>query len=124
MKPVDELSDAALRIDAGNFDELIQYKHNDEFAKVCDTFNTMQQHLKEGIEKTQKYEQARTEMVSGISHDLRTTLTSVKGYMPFFTKPVCMDNWLDHYVDDKSAEGEEKEYDIRFSCPDKMATLR
>lgn len=168
MKPVDELSDAALRIDAGNFDEPIQYKHNDEFAKVCDTFNTMQQHLKEGIEKTQKYEQARTEMVSGISHNLRTPLTSVKGYikgmldgvantpekqrqyleisykkacdmekllqklfffskletgnMPFFTKPVRMDNWLDHYVDDKSAEGEEKGYDIRFSCPDKMDT--
>ena len=41
----------------------------------------MQQQLKEGIEKSQKYEKARTEMVSGISHGLRTLLTSVKGYI-------------------------------------------
>ncbi len=160
MEPVDKLSDAALRIDSGNFDEPIQYGHNDEFAPVCDTFNTMQQHLKEGIEKTQKYEKARTEMVSGISHDLRTPLTSVKGYikgmldgvahtpekqrqyleisykkacdmekllqklfffskletgnMPFFPKPVHMDSWLEHYVDDKTVEGENKGYAIEF----------
>lgn len=160
MEPVDKLSDAALRIDSGNFDEPIQYEHNDEFAPVCDTFNTMQQHLKEGIEKTQKYEKARTEMVSGISHDLRTPLTSVKGYikgmldgvahtpekqrqyleisykkacdmekllqklfffskletgnMPFFPKPVHMDSWLEHYVEDKAEEGENKGYAIEF----------
>lgn len=49
--------------------------------RVCDTFNTMQQHLGEEIEKSQKYEKARTEMGPGISHDLRTPLTSVKGYI-------------------------------------------
>ena len=41
----------------------------------------MQAHLKENIEKTKEYERARTEMVSGISHDLRTPLTSVKGFI-------------------------------------------
>lgn len=41
----------------------------------------MQQHLKEGIEQSAAYEKARTDMISGISHDLRTPLTSVKGYI-------------------------------------------
>jgi len=33
------------------------------------------------MEKSAKYEKARTEMISGISHDLRTPLTSVKGFI-------------------------------------------
>lgn len=81
MEPVDELNDAANRVNAGNFDEPVIYDKNDEFAEVCTTFNNMQAHLKENIEKTKEYERARTEMVSGISHDLRTPLTSVKGFI-------------------------------------------
>lgn len=81
MKPVDELNNAAMRIKEGNFDEPVNYSEKDEFGEVCETFNNMQKHLKESIEKTQSYEKARTEMVSGISHDLRTPLTSVKGFI-------------------------------------------
>lgn len=81
MKPVDELNQAAIRINDGNFEELICYQEEDEFGEVCHTFNEMQRHLKEGMEKNAKYEKARTEMVSGISHDLRTPLTSVKGFI-------------------------------------------
>ena len=81
MKPVDELNRAALRIKEGNLEEPIVYQEKDEFGEVCDTFNQMQRHLKEGIEKSQAYEKARTEMISGISHDLRTPLTSVKGFI-------------------------------------------
>lgn len=81
MKPVDELNKAAIRINEGNLEEPIRYQMDDEFDEVCQTFNEMQRHLKEGMEKSAKYERARTEMVSGISHDLRTPLTSVKGFI-------------------------------------------
>lgn len=81
MNPVDELNMAAQRINDGNFNKPIHYKEQDEFREVCDTFNSMQSHLKKGIEKTEAYEKARTEMISGISHDLRTPLTSVKAFI-------------------------------------------
>lgn len=81
MRPVDELNRAAIRINEGNFDEPILYEEDDEFMEVCRTFNDMQQHLKESIEQSRAYEKARTEMISGISHDLRTPLTSVKGFI-------------------------------------------
>lgn len=81
MQPVDELNQAALRINDGNLNETIEYQAEDEFGEVCSTFNGMQSHLKEEMEKTRKYELARTEMISGISHDLRTPLTSVKGFI-------------------------------------------
>ena len=81
LKPVEELKMAARRIEDGNLDELIIYNNSDEFQEVCTTFNNMQKHLKEGLEKNAAYEKARTDMISGISHDLRTPLTSVKGYI-------------------------------------------
>lgn len=81
MKPVDELNRAAKRINDGNLEEPVRYEENDEFGEVCNTFNEMQKHLKEGMEKSARYERARTEMISGISHDLRTPLTSVKGFI-------------------------------------------
>ena len=36
------------------------------------------------------------------------------GNMPFFPKPVHMDSWLEHYVDDKAVEGENKGYAIEY----------
>lgn len=81
MKPVDELGAAAKRINDGNLDQPIIHANKDEFTEVCNTFNDMQVHLKEGIEQAEAYERARSEMISGISHDLRTPLTSVKGFI-------------------------------------------
>lgn len=158
MKPVDELNMAARRINDGNFDESIVYQEQDEFGEVCHTFNAMQEHLKSGIERSVAYERARTEMVSGISHDLRTPLTSVKafikgmldgvastpekqkqyltisyqkacdmemllqklfffskletGNMPFFFQNTELRKWMQNYVEDKQAEGENKGYSI------------
>lgn len=81
MRPVDELNQGAERVMNGNLDEPVVYNEDDEFGVVCNTFNDMQKNLKEGMEKNERYERARTEMVSGISHDLRTPLTSVKGFI-------------------------------------------
>lgn len=81
MEPVDQLTAAAERIEGGDLTQSVTYLRDDEFRNVCDSFNKMQAHLKEGMEKNAAYEKARTEMISGISHDLRTPLTSVKGYI-------------------------------------------
>jgi signal transduction histidine kinase len=81
LKPVKELDLAARRVIDGDLSTQICYNTEDEFKNTCDSFDLMQQHLKQEMEKNHAYELARTEMVSGISHDLRTPLTSVKGYI-------------------------------------------
>ncbi|MCI9294876.1 MAG: HAMP domain-containing histidine kinase [Lawsonibacter sp.] len=81
LQPVDALARAAGRIEAGDFTQAIDYQGRDEFAPVCDAFNRMQEHLLAEQEKSAAYERARTDLVAGISHDLRTPLTSVKGYI-------------------------------------------
>lgn len=81
MEPIEKLIDAANRIEEGDFTESVCYQGEEEFEKLCQSFNTMQESLKEEIQRTEAYEKARTEMIAGISHDLRTPLTSIKGFI-------------------------------------------
>lgn len=81
MKPAEQLADGANRIRKGNYNENIEYKNNDEFSIVVDNFNEMQKALKQEKEKNKKYEIARQDMINGISHDVRTPLTAIKGHI-------------------------------------------
>lgn len=67
------------RIEQNQLTEEIIYEGEKEFEQVCSAFNEMQKHLLEEQEKNQKYEKARPHMIFGISHDLRTSLTAIKG---------------------------------------------
>ena len=81
LEPVNALAQAARRVEEGDFSQTVDYGGRNEFSAVCAAFNHMQEHLLAEREKTAAYERARTDLVAGISHDLRTPLTSVKGYI-------------------------------------------
>ncbi|WP_253289433.1 cell wall metabolism sensor histidine kinase WalK [Clostridium sp. MSJ-8] len=77
--PLDKLEDGANRMRKNDLSNRIIYKGDVEFENVCEAFNDMQQHILEEQEKNKKYEKARTDMIAGISHDLKTPLTAIKG---------------------------------------------
>lgn len=77
--PLDALLEGAKRMKEGNFSEPVKYKGDIEFEYVCDAFNEMQEHITEANAEKESYEKARVEMVAGISHDLRTPLTAIRG---------------------------------------------
>lgn len=79
MEPLRLLSEGAMRIQNNEWTEEIVYMGDQEFEAVCASFNDMQKHLLEEREKNRKYEKARTDMIAGISHDLRTPLTAIRG---------------------------------------------
>ena len=79
MVPLDELADGAERIKNNQLSQDIVYSGDVEFERVCRMFNDMQKAILAEQEKNIKYEKARTDMIAGISHDLRTPLTAVKG---------------------------------------------
>ena len=81
MEPVELLVAGAERIKSGNLLEKIEYHGETEFEHVCQTFNDMQQTILDDREQRARTERARTDMVTGISHDLRTPLTSIQGYI-------------------------------------------
>ena len=81
IEPLDLLSYGAGQIEEGNLDFEMNYQGKDEFAKVCADFDKMRIRLKDSVQMQLKYEENRKELVAGISHDLRTPLTTIKGYV-------------------------------------------
>lgn len=81
MEPVALLEAGAKRVRDGNLKEDIDYHGDEEFEHMCNTFNDMQHTILEDQRQRIRTERARTDMVTGISHDLRTPLTSIQGYI-------------------------------------------
>ncbi len=79
--PLDLLSEGARRLGEGDLDYRIFYAGKDEFAPVCAAFNEMAARLKEYVERTRRDEESRKELLAGISHDLRSPLTSIRAYV-------------------------------------------
>ena len=78
---LDRLANGAHQLKDGNLGYRIQYKGNDEFTPVYQSFNEMAVRLQKLIVRQQKDEESRKELLAGISHDLRTPLTSIKAYV-------------------------------------------
>ena len=81
LKPLGPLSEGVKQIRNNNYAYRIDYKQDDEFRPVCEAFNEMAEKLETSTAERQKEEANRRELIAGISHDLRTPLTSIKGYL-------------------------------------------
>lgn len=64
----------------GDLGYRIERAASDEFAAACDDFNDMAAKLEERTMQLHEQQAARTRLVADISHDLRSPLTSIKGY--------------------------------------------
>lgn len=80
VKPIKKISEGADEIARGNLDYVIDYDSTNELGQTVNSFNDMRLRLKESIDKQSKAEEERKILVAGIAHDLRTPLTSAKGY--------------------------------------------
>ncbi len=81
LKPLDLLKKGTRMISEGNLDFEINYRGDDEITEVIDNFEDMRRKLSVSMEQQKRYEESRKELIAGISHDLSTPLTSIKGYV-------------------------------------------
>ncbi|MFC3803228.1 sensor histidine kinase [Cohnella sp. GCM10012308] len=65
----------------GRFDSRIPVRTSDELGVLADRINRMSEQLNRSIEEERRTERAKTELVTNVSHDLRTPLTSIVGYL-------------------------------------------
>lgn len=81
IKPLYKLKSAANEIKEGNLDFKITADSKDEIGEVCTAFEEMRERLKKSIKVQLQYEENRKELISNISHDLKTPITAIKGYI-------------------------------------------
>ncbi|PFA69151.1 two-component sensor histidine kinase [Bacillus sp. AFS015802] len=81
IEPIKRLSLAATKISEGNLDDSCASEKKDELGRLSNTFEDMRLKLKEAAALQKQYELNREELIASISHDLKTPLTSIKGYV-------------------------------------------
>jgi signal transduction histidine kinase len=81
MQYIESVSSGLYEISKGNLDYRIKKVGNDEIASLADNINNMAEKLKNKIDKERQIEKTKNELITNVSHDLRTPLTSIKGYL-------------------------------------------
>lgn len=80
-EPLEILTQGVHQLRDGNLDFQINYDRQDEFAPICQDFNEMARRLKASVQQLQNEERSRKVLIAGISHDIRSPLTSIQAYV-------------------------------------------
>jgi signal transduction histidine kinase len=87
-RPLRALDEAAAGIATGHLDRRVRSQADDEFGRVSATFNAMADRLQEQVlslqaltDRLQNLDRLKNDYIHAISHDLRTPITVIQGYM-------------------------------------------
>ncbi len=81
IKPLRAVSRSANLISSGNFDQQIKSKNQDEIGDLAQSVNKMADFLKADIVKLRELDKLKTEFMMIASHNLRTPITIIRGYI-------------------------------------------
>lgn len=74
IKPLSAINNVAKKISKGEVEKRVQVISNDEIGELAESFNYMADNL-------EKIEKARREFISNVSHEIRSPITSIKGFI-------------------------------------------
>ncbi|MFD2613968.1 sensor histidine kinase [Paenibacillus gansuensis] len=93
------ISQGIEQIAGGDLDSRLPIRGDDELGVLAENINKMTVQLKLSIEEERRAERTKAELVTNVSHDLRTPLTSIVGYLGLIEEDRYRDEVeLRHYV--------------------------
>jgi signal transduction histidine kinase len=99
ISPLGRLEVATKKIRDGNLDFSLEIEEDDEIGQLCQDFEEMRIRLKESAEEKIEYDKENKELISNISHDLKTPITAIKGYVEGIMDGVASSpEKLDRYI--------------------------
>ena len=81
VEPLNRMKIATQNIKDGNLDFELEVEADDEIGQLCRDFEEMRLRLKETASEKVEYDKRSKELISNISHDLKTPITAIKGYV-------------------------------------------
>ncbi|MCD8002355.1 MAG: HAMP domain-containing histidine kinase [Clostridia bacterium] len=91
VRPIRDISAAAKRFAAGDFDVRVNVVGKDEIAELAETFNNMAASLAD-------LENMRSTFLANVSHDLRTPMTTISGYIDGILDGAIPPDKYEHYL--------------------------
>lgn len=100
IKDLDKLTDGVEEITRGNLDSKVEINEKvSVFGDLAHGINHIGDGLKSAVETSLKDERMKTELITNVSHDLKTPLTSIINYIDLLKKENIPGEDAKHYIE-------------------------
>lgn len=99
MKYLNDISTGLSTIADGNLNYRINEVGNDEISRIAKNINNMAREIERRMQQERRAEKTKNDLITNVSHDLRTPLTSVMGYLGLIKERKYADmNQMEEYI--------------------------
>lgn len=98
INPMAKLQGGVRKIAEGDYSVRLEATERNEVGLLTNEFNKMARRLEEGEKIKKDYEDNRKALIANISHDLKTPITSINGYVEGLLERVVPEENIDNYL--------------------------